>query len=411
MTRGYLLKKIGSPLPMEKMVVADQDAYDIINRMMLKHKSCAKYYDRIAADFQGADIYDTAEKIWTFCKNNIRYDEESIDRQEVSSPQTILTRGHSDCKGYALFVGGVLDALNRMGWNIKWKYRFASDDPENETPGHVFIVAKDEAGREIWIDPVLHSFNQDHWFPYYQDKKISVQPAAVGFCYDCGEGETIGATTSQTGQMIMKIAPALAYVPVVGWIASAAGVIIGGIISIVGSKWNQSPDVRWLIQLFEYYVKGNAGATSDNHIQTEADTQPAQAFFSVVLGVPIGGRKDFNILQSGDGNTNTPTGQTAAQRAANYLAFKNLAGSITIDQATQAAEIAGQLNPNGLKPGAWAGLVPAPAVIDKTQAAAPNYYVNQSGQLTNPAGAVVQPAGNKLILLAAGAAILFIIIK
>jgi hypothetical protein len=409
LNRQYLINKIGSPLPPEKLVVEDQDAYDIMKRMLIKHKKCACDYDKIASEFEAQDIYQVCKKIWTFCKNNIAYDEESINRQEVSAPQTILKRGHSDCKGYALFIGGILDALNRQGWEINWHYRFASDDLFNETPGHVFVVVKDGLN-EIWVDPVLSEFNQDHYFPYFQDKKISVSPQAVGRCY-AEHKNAIGATASQTGQMIMKISPALAYIPVIGWVAAAAGEIIGGIISIVGSKWNQSPDVRWLIQLFEYYVKGNAGATSDNHISSEADTQPAQAFFSVVLGVPIGGRKDFNILQSGDGNTNTPTGLTPVQRAQNYLAFKNLAGSITLDQATQAAIIAGQLNPNGVKPGGWAGLVAAPAVIDKSGNTAPNLYVNQSGQLTNQSGSVVPSGNSNIILLAAGAAILFIILK
>ena len=68
--------------------------------------------------------------------------------------------------------------LIRQGFNIKWAYRFASDDIFNEIPGHVFIVVNDK-GREIWIDPVLSEFNQDYFFPYHVDKKVSVNGVAI----------------------------------------------------------------------------------------------------------------------------------------------------------------------------------------------------------------------------------------
>lgn len=411
--KNYLIRKIGAPAPKPKMVVADQDAYDIIAQMMRKHKSCACDYDKIADDFDRGNAYDTAAALWNFCKNNIAYDEESINKQFVSSPQTILSKGHCDCKGYALFIGGVLDALNRKGYNYKWRYRFASDDLFNEIPGHVFIVVIDN-GKEIWVDPVLPEFNDDHYFPYYQDKKVS---AAVGGC-GCGcAGHAIGATTAATGQAIIKIAPLLATVPVVGWVASAAAEVIGGIISVVGSKWNQSDDVRWLAQLFEFYALGNKNATSD-HLVNEADAPNAQAFFSVVLGVPIGGRKDFNILQSGDGNTNTPNGHDATQRATDYLNFKNLTNQVPLSQAVAAANIAAGLNPSKFPVGGWANLTPAASTIQKgADNSTSDLYVTPSGSLTqgitasNVSGYPATGGGNKLILFAAAAAIAILILK
>jgi hypothetical protein len=404
LTRATLIRKIGAPPPPTQLILADQDAYDIIARMMLKHKNCACDYSKIANDFDAQDVEAVAEKLFDFCKKNLQYREEKISKQYVSSPQTILERGYCDCKGYALFCGGVLDALNRKGWNIKWVYRFASDDTDTEIPGHVFIVINDN-GNEIWLDPVLNYFNQNHYYPYYQDKKVSARVAG------CGCPGHIGATTAQTGQTIMKLAPALAVVPVVGWIGGAAAEIVGGIVSIVGSKWNQSPDVRWLIQLYEYYALGKASVTSDSKILTENDTQPAQAFFSVVLGVPIGGRKDFNILQSGDGNTNTPTTQTAAQRAQNYLIWKGLQNSaVTIDMATAAANIAATMNPNGVPAGGWSTRVPAPSTIDQTAATSPNFIVNGAGQLIDTLTGQPATNSNETILLVAAAAIALIFI-
>jgi hypothetical protein len=412
MNRAYFLKKIGRGLPEPKMVIDDQDAFDIMNRMLLKHKACACDYSAIAPEFAGGNTEDICRALWTFCKENLEYREESVNRQFVSSPQTILARGYCDCKGYALFIGGVLDALNRDGYGIRWKYRFASDNPDTEIPGHVFVVVTEPAG-EIWIDPVLNFFNEEHFFSSWQDRKISAKVAG------CNCGGHVGATTSETGTAIMKISAPLAVVPVVGWIVSAAGAVVGGIITIIGSRWTQSDDVRWLVQLFQYYVQGNKSVTSD-HLVNEGLTQTAQAYFSVVLGVPIGGRKDLNILQSGDGNTNTPTGQSAVERARNYLAWKGLAGKIPETNAIEAATIAAQLNFNAAA-GSWAGLFPAPSTIvkDAQPAGTPTYDVNPSSSYVNSAGQLVTstptPAlsagNNKLVLIAAAAAIAIILIK
>lgn len=408
MTRSYLLKKIGSAPPPEKLVVPDQDAYDIISRILIKHKKCAADYDKIASEFEGYTTYEICKKLWTFCKNNIQYDEESIDRQNVSSPQTILLRGHCDCKGYALFIGGVLDALNRQGYAINWKYRFASDDMFNEVPGHVFVVVND-GGQEIWIDPVLRQFNQDHYFPYYQDRKVTA-PARVSGC-SC---DTIGATTVQTGQAIMKIAPSLAVVPVVGWIAAAGGEVVGAFLTIFGSNYSTSTGVRWLTQKYEYYVLGNANATSDNHVN-EADTANAQKWFSTVLGVPIYDQYRYHALRGTSPTTGKSLNISRDQRAKNYLASAPDAVQmgVTYDQAFAATYPADQFKENGIDgnypPGSWKNFTAAPALIDHS-GATPNLYVDQNGQLTNAAGQPV--SGNKnILLLAAGAALLFILLK
>ena len=404
MNRQYLLKKIGSPSPREKIVVADQDAYDIINRMIVKHKACGCEYDRIASDFDAADIYQVCSRLWNFCKKNIAYDEETIERQNVSSPQTILSRGHCDCKGYALFVGGVLDALNRQGWQIKWKYRFASDDLLNETPGHVFVVVTDN-GQEIWIDPVLSEFNQDHYFPYYQDRKVTVPAAMAG----CGCTEKVGSVSS-TGTAIMKIAPELAVVPVVGYIAAAVGEVAGFFLSVFGSKYNSSTGVRWLVQRYQYYVLSQAGVTNDRQV-SETYIQPAQAWFSTVLGVPIYDQYRYHALHGSDPNTGKMIpGITRAQRANNYLASAPdaVAAGVTYNDAYNATYQADQFTEPGA-PGSWASFVASPWIVQSSPDAQPTTYVNQNGQLVTSAG--TPSTGNPLILLVAGAAILFLLIK
>lgn len=151
----------------------DQQVKDIIREVLNAHDEFAPYYDKIALYFDDTTIDRVCNKLYEFCKSEIAYDEESADDQTSALPTGILTRGKGDCKHYAGFIGGVLDALNRQGAGIKWKYRFASYDVMNKTPGHVFIVVDDE-GTEKWIDPTPGAANiMPTWIT---DKKISAMP-------------------------------------------------------------------------------------------------------------------------------------------------------------------------------------------------------------------------------------------
>lgn len=153
------------------MLVDLQDTDDIINEILLAHVEWAGDYDKIYKYFDQGDIWRTSRGIFDFLKRNVPYTKEPGDYQTVKSPSAILEPGETiDCKNYSLFIGGVLDAIKRNeGDTWQWCYRFASysDDPE---PGHVFVVVKDQ-GNEIWIDPVLTSFNQKKMPTFELDEK------------------------------------------------------------------------------------------------------------------------------------------------------------------------------------------------------------------------------------------------
>jgi hypothetical protein len=136
------------------------------------HNYFAPDYDTIADYFDCGNIDDTAALLFDFCKANVKYKIESQHHQTTKSPAAILSTGEGDCKHYAGFIGGVLDAIERQTGNpLNWYYRFASYDMFDSTPQHVFVVVKDEDG-ELWIDPVLSELDQrlePQWQP--TDKK------------------------------------------------------------------------------------------------------------------------------------------------------------------------------------------------------------------------------------------------
>lgn len=165
MKTGDLLNNLSGFSGNRVIITRNQGVSDIIGAMMEAHKLYAGEYDKISGEFWAGSDEKTARKIYDFLKREITYHAESDRDQRIMSPAAILTLKKNDCKNYALFVAGVLDSLKRQR-KVKGEilYRFASYQLLDTIPHHVFIVLQ-TGGREIWIDPVLNSF--DNRKPYF----------------------------------------------------------------------------------------------------------------------------------------------------------------------------------------------------------------------------------------------------
>jgi len=148
----------------KKLIVKNQDVNDIMKTMIDQHNQHKKDYDKICHLFIRENEVKTLKAIFDFLKNNVKYRIESGDAQKVKSPGAIVYTGSttgSDCKGYASFINGCVDAINRTGkMKIPFCYRFANYRIIDSTPQHVFSVAYPGTSNEIWIDPVLPFFDQ-----------------------------------------------------------------------------------------------------------------------------------------------------------------------------------------------------------------------------------------------------------
>lgn len=184
MNPTFLLSKLSGFSGNRKTITRNQDVFDIVGAMMEAHKIYASEYDKISGYFYAGSDEKTARKIFDFLKRNVKYFVESDKDQRVMSPAAILTLKKNDCKNYALFINGILDSLKRQG-KIKGQviYRFASYRLLDEAPHHVFSVLK-MGGREIFIDPVLSSFDEKKI--YYH--KIDREP--MGLYSISGIGQT-----------------------------------------------------------------------------------------------------------------------------------------------------------------------------------------------------------------------------
>lgn len=172
--RNVLIGKVAPFLGKKEIVVSNQDTIDIIDALIKNHYKYANEYDKIFRYFDGGSVEETAYNVWQFLKDDFKYTIEPEEMQILRSPSAILASNivGIDCKGYATFANGVMDAYRRnTGKNFDVYYRFASYDPFDSTPQHVFAVIN-ENGVEYWIDPVLDQFDEKKQPYYFKDKKI-----------------------------------------------------------------------------------------------------------------------------------------------------------------------------------------------------------------------------------------------
>jgi len=167
------------------LIKYSQSVGDIMTGILQTHNLYAADYDKISNTFWKGSAVKTAKCIYDFLKANTHYIVEPDNKQTLRSPSAILLLGNNknnglDCKSYSLFIAGVLDSLKRSGKKINWCYRFASYRPADKLPHHVFVVLNPNTDKEIFVDPVLSTFNNRKTFFFKIDKKPMALIAVSG---------------------------------------------------------------------------------------------------------------------------------------------------------------------------------------------------------------------------------------
>jgi hypothetical protein len=203
-----ILGKLSPFLNQQSVVVENQGVNDIISGILDTHNKYLKEYDKIYPYFIGSDIYETSKNIFDFLKKNVPYYIESNELQYLKSPSSIISTP-SDCKSYALFSCGVLDAIKRnTGEDFDVKYRFASYDPFDKVPQHVFCVVSGD-GEEFWIDPVLNKFDEKKQPYFFKDKNInSMSLVGLSGVYD-NSNDSMGNTFTDIFTKVLNAAPSI----------------------------------------------------------------------------------------------------------------------------------------------------------------------------------------------------------
>jgi hypothetical protein len=214
MDKNILLGKLTPFSNQKKLLVSEQQVKDIVSAMLEAHKTYANEYDKISDNFYSGSAVQSAKKIFKFLKENIKYTVDSEANQRIMSPSAIISVGKNDCKNYALFIVGLLDSMRRKGYfTNKVFYRFASYRLLDEIPHHTFAVVIDDNGNEIFVDPVLSSFNERKTYFHKIDKSPKMSLYSVSGIFTkkpkpaaTAKIDTIGITKAPAKKIVVKVA-------------------------------------------------------------------------------------------------------------------------------------------------------------------------------------------------------------
>ena len=214
MDKNILLGKLTPFNNQRRLLVNEQQVKDIVSAMLEAHKTYASEYDKISDNFYAGGAIQTAKKLFQFLKKNIKYTVDSEASQKIMSPSAIISVGRNDCKNYALFIVGVLDSLKRKGYfKNKVFYRFASYRLLDSIPHHTFAVVIDDQGNEIFVDPVLSTFNERKTYFHKIDKSPKMSLYSVSGIFTkkpkpaaTAKIDTAGITKAPAKKIVVKVA-------------------------------------------------------------------------------------------------------------------------------------------------------------------------------------------------------------
>lgn len=161
--------KIAAPDFKNKIVYNDGLNSDIIKTINSTFSRTVNEAKPFADSFAGSTRTDTARNIWNFLRNKIKYQKDPEGKQLIRMPRRFVYDGTGDCKSFSAFTAGILGALN-----MPVTYRYASYDKNDRTPSHIYVVTKDEQGRDIIIDGVYTRFNEEAPYTFKTDNKMQI---------------------------------------------------------------------------------------------------------------------------------------------------------------------------------------------------------------------------------------------
>ncbi len=158
-----VLSNIGNPDFKEQLIKQYQSTQDIISDLIY----CFKIYNdqaaAVAKKYRTGDIKTDGKLIWSFIKDNIKYDAEPFKKQTTASFNRVIHNKHGDCKHSAIIASCI--GFN-MGYDVI--FRFVSYDKSKEL-GHVYVLLQDpNTGEKVIVDP-LQDFNYEKSFTAKKD--------------------------------------------------------------------------------------------------------------------------------------------------------------------------------------------------------------------------------------------------
>lgn len=165
MQKNKLAAKVSRPLYQSKQLAVFQSANDIINALRIAESDSRNVSKDLAAEFNESDKYKVAAKVWYFLRTQVPYFAEPKDAQTAQTINRFLydvtyKNGSGDCKHFATFAVGVLNACGIETW-----FTFAGQNKNIKKPNHAYATCLID-GKEVIIDACRKRFNDECEYYY-----------------------------------------------------------------------------------------------------------------------------------------------------------------------------------------------------------------------------------------------------
>lgn len=125
----------------------------------------------LAKHFEKESARQSAKSVWEFLKNQLNYRADGFAYQAVKSPSALLATGSGDCKSYSLLAAGI---LANLGYRVK--LRFTGYDVTSTDPSHVYVIASRD-GQTFIVDGVWNEFDTEK--PFVHKKDFTMQISTI----------------------------------------------------------------------------------------------------------------------------------------------------------------------------------------------------------------------------------------
>jgi hypothetical protein len=116
-----------------------------------------------------APTYQGMQKLWSWVRHNIHYNEDPLGVQWIREPARLWSDREGDCKSFTVFIVSVLENLG-----LQYVIRFTNTDtPNSRIVNHVYPVAILPDGTEVIVDAVYKYFDDEHHYYYKKDYSMS----------------------------------------------------------------------------------------------------------------------------------------------------------------------------------------------------------------------------------------------
>ncbi len=165
--RADILRTVTKPTGKKEHIVTFQNAKDIVQQCKRAEYNSRQTSQELKKYFCEPNKKTTAAKVWYFLRKELTYEAEPKTDQNAKTISRMLydclyKNKTVDCKHYATFAVGVLNACGIKAW-----FTFVGQDKDKKKPNHAYCTALIN-NELVVIDPCRKRFNNEcqYWYKW-----------------------------------------------------------------------------------------------------------------------------------------------------------------------------------------------------------------------------------------------------